>query len=460
MNKYDDLVKDILEDVGGTSNIKSVRHCQTRLRFNLVDNSKANTESLKENPGVLSVIEGDMYQIIIGTHVADVYQAFVKNAGITDGETNGETASSETKSTASRGEKVIDFISAVFTPLIPALAGSGMNKALLSLLVALGMISTDNQSYQVLMFISDATFAFLPVLVAFTAAKKMGTNQILAAVIAAALCHPTWNGMVDAGETITVLGFVPLHLVKYGSSIFPALFAVFTQTYLERFLNKYVPKSINIVVVPMILFIVVGLLTFAVLGPIGDIIGQFIVGIFLWLSERVAWLELGILGATWPLITSFGMQHAIGPIGFTQLSQVGYDSIFGPAALCSNIAMGIAVITVGFLSKSSKDKQLGYSAGVTSLMGISEPALYGMLIPKVYPLIAACIGGGVGGVVSGLLHTRRFATGSSGLPAVFMYLGDNTTQYFISIIIALIATTIVTALVTAILYKRYERKAS
>ena len=451
--KYEKLAYDIVEKVGGNDNIDSLHHCQTRLRFKLVDDKKADMDAISKMNGVAKVLlQGGMFQVVIGMDVAECYEEVVKL--ITPKTTETTKASPEKKELF---DLVTDFISSIFSPIVPALAGAGMIKALLALLSAFSLINKDGQTYILLNMFGDATFAFMPILLAYTSAQKLKCNPILAAVTAGIMCHPVWTGLVEAGSAVSFMG-IPLYLVRYTNSVIPIVLVILIQAPIEKWLNKIMPKSIRLVFVPMIEFIIMGILALSVLGPLGDYVGTGMTAIFAYLSENVSWLEAMLMGGLYSPLVIFGLHHGLAPLGTMQMSSMGYDGIFGPGVLCANIGQGTSSFVVGLMSKDQETKQVGISAGITGLMGTTEPALYGLNLPKKYPLIAGAIGGACGGLVAGLTHTHRFATGSSGLPAVVMYLGDDTTRFFINIVIALAVDIVVTAFVTFILFKRFEKK--
>lgn len=456
--KYEKLAKDIVDNIGGVSNIDSLHHCQTRLRFNLKDDNLADQEAISKLDGVMKVfISGGMFQVVIGMQVGEVaeeVEKYMASQGFN--KKSDESSSSNSQEKKKPLDIVSDFVSSIFSPIIPALAGAGMVKALLAILVTFKVVEATDQTYIILNMIGDATFAFLPILLAFTTAKKLKVNPYLSVVIAAIMVHATWNQLVVAGKPVTLFGFLPLRLVNYTDSVIPIILVVLVQAPIEKFLNKIVPKAIRLVFVPMILFLVTGTLALAIVGPIGDYIGTGFTAVFTWLSNNVSWAPALVMGGLYSILVIFGLHHGLAPLGFIQLSQMKYDSIFGPGVLLANIGQGTAALTVGLLSKDSKTKQIGTSTGITGLMGITEPTLYGLNLPKKYPLIAGCIGGAVGGLFAGITGTRRFATGSSGLPAVAMYIGDNTMRYFYQILIALAITISVSAITTAILFKRYD----
>lgn len=455
---YQQLAEQILPLVGGKENIKRVYHCQTRLRFTLADESKADDKALEALDGVRKVMRsGGVYQVIIGTDVADLFAVLEPMCGVTD---SGNNASDTAESTEKKSpiSVVIDFVSGTFQPIIPALSGAGMLKALMALLVVFKLIDTTSQTYYIFNFFADAAFYFLPILIAFCEAQKLKCNPILAATVAGIMMHPNWISLVSAGEAVKFFEIIPFRLVNYSGTVIPIILVVLVQAQVEKLLNRVIPKSVNLVFVPMLTFLVMGTLAMAVVGPIGNFLGSYLAIFFTFLSENASWAPAVLIGAFLPPMVMFGLHNGVAPLGVMQMSQLGYDSIFGPGCVCSNIAQGTAALVVAIRTHDPKVKQLATSGGITALMGITEPVLYGVNLPKKYPLIAAMIGGGVGGLYAGLTHTHRYATGSSGLPAVLLYIGENSMTCFVNIIIALIITAVVTAIVTWVLSIKFEKE--
>lgn len=447
---YKELATRILEFVGGKDNVNRVYHCQTRLRFTLADEKKADIKALEQLDGVRKVmISSGVFQIVIGTDVADVFEELEPLVG-------------EMKETGEQEQKkgvvdtVVDFVSSIFMPVIPALSGAGMLKALLALLVVFKLIDATSQTYYLFNLFSDSVFYFLPMMLAYTEAQKLKSNPILAVGVAGIMLHPNWTALVTAGKAVHFFGVIPFSLVSYASSVIPIILVILVQAKIEKALNKVIPKSVNMIFVPMLTFLIMGTLALSILGPIGNIVGSYLALVFEFLSKNASWAPAVIVGTFLPLMVMFGMHTAVGPLGTMQLAQLGYDSIFGPGCVCSNIAQGVAAFIVSIRTKNKKEKSLALSSSVTALMGITEPVLYGVNLPKKYPLVAAMIGGGCGGLFAGLTHTHRFATGSSGIPAVLLYIGDDTMRYLYNIIIALVITVVVTAIATWILSIRYE----
>lgn len=452
--KYEALAQEVVKRVGGIDNISNVYHCQTRLRFTLKNNDKADQKALESLDGVAKVmINNAMFQVVIGTHVKEVYEEVEK---IVQPQKLKEESNVPSKK-RNPVSVLIDFISGTFMPVIPAMSGAGMIKAVLALLTVFSIISTDSQTYYVLNFFSDAVFYFLPILLAFNAAQKLHCSPVLAATVAAIMLHPNWGALVAAGEPIALFEVIPLTLVTYTASVIPVLLVIFVQSYIEKYLEKWIPSSVKLVFVPLLTFLIMGTLALSVLGPIGTIAGNYLASFFEFLSTNASWAPAVLIGGTLPVMVIFGVHTAVGPLGAMQMAQLGYDSIFGPGALCSNIAQATASLVVALRTKDKGTKQIAATGSITAYMGITEPVLYGVNLPKKYPLIASMIGGASGGLYAGLTHTHRFATGSSGIPAVLLYIGDNTMRFLINIIVALVITAVVTAVVTYILSLRFEK---
>lgn len=398
------------------------------------------------------LISGGVFQVVIGTHVKDVFEEVEKIVGPLE---NKEQDQSEKKGILS---VIIDFISGTFQPIIPALSGAGMVKAVLAILITFKIISTESQTYYILNFFADAVFYFLPMMLAYSEAQKLRCNPILAASVAGIMMHPNWNALVSAGKAVKLFEVIPFTLTTYTSTVIPVILVILVQSYIEKYLEKWIPQAVKLVFVPMLTFLIMGPLTLAVLGPIGSVLGGYLATFFKFLSTTAAWAPAVLIGGFLPIMVMFGLHNGVAPLGVMQMGELGYDSIFGPGCVCSNIAQATASSVVALRTKDKKMKQLATSGSITAYMGITEPTLYGVNLPKKYPLIASMIGGAAGGLYAGLTHTHRFATGSSGLPAVFLYIGNDTMTYFYNILIALVISFVVTAIVTYVLSLKFENQ--
>ncbi|MDQ0227829.1 beta-glucoside-specific PTS transporter subunit IIABC [Metabacillus niabensis] len=449
---YQELAKLIIDKVGGEGNIKSLTHCATRLRFNLKDDQKTDEQTLKSTPGVMGVVnKGGQYQVIIGSDVANVYKEIAKQTNILN---EGEGTKEEDK--RSPFAKVIDTITGIFTPILPAITAAGMLKAVLSLLVVFNVLTTESQSYQIMNFMADAAFYFLPILLAASSAQKFKTNMYLAMMVGGILLHPTFITMVttakETGDAIQLFG-LPISAVSYSSSVIPIILSVWFMSYIEPIADKVSPKAIKFFSKPLITIFIVGTVSLVVLGPIGYMISDAISNGITTLESVSPWIVPLLVGTFSPLLVATGTHYGLVPIGINNRMTTGYDTVIYPGMLASNVSQGAAAIGVGLKSKDSTIKQLAYSAGLTGLFGITEPALYGVNLRFKTPLYAAMIGGGVGGLFMGILRVRNFSGGSPGLLTLPSYIGDNTLSFFYYACIGAAISIVVTFIATLILYR-------
>lgn len=425
---YNELGKEILKLVGGKDNVTGLTHCATRLRFNLKDESKAQTEKLKDTTGVLGVaVSGGQYQIIIGNDVNHVYKPIMEAVGLSDGKS--AAAPEEKKSI---GARLIDTITGIFTPVLPAITAAGMLKAVLSLLTAFNWIDKTGSTYLVISFMADAAFYFLPILLANSAAKKFGCNQYLAMMLGCILLHPNFTSMVadvsETGQAITLFG-LPVYAASYSSSVIPAILIVWFQSVVEPLADRVSPKAIKFFTKPLLTILICGAVGLWVLGPVGYIIASWIAAGVNLLDTYVSWLVPMLIGGLFPLLVMTGTHYGIIPIGINNRMTTGFDSLIYPATLASNIAQGGAAFAVGFKTKDDKVKEVAFSSGITAVCGITEPALYGINMRFKTPLVASCIGGAIGGLFMGFLGVRNYGGGSPGLLTLPGYLGGERGFY-------------------------------
>lgn len=448
---YKDLAEKIITLVGGENNIASLTHCATRLRFNLKDESKADTETLKKTAGVMGVVSNaGQYQIIIGSDVASVYKPIMEVTKLEGSDAGKEK--DERKVLA----KVIDTISGIFTPILPAITAAGMMKAVLSVLTAFELLSKDSQSYLVFNFMADSAFYFLPLLLASSAAKKFKCNAYLAMMIGGILLHPSFVSMVnvakETGEGINLFG-LSIPLANYGSSVVPIILAVWFMSYVEPIADRISPKAIKFFSKPLITATVVGIVTLAFIGPFGYIVSDKVGSAILTLESYCGWLVPTLLGALTPLLVMTGTHYGLVPIGINNRLTLGSDTVIYPGMLASNVAQGGAALAVAFKTKDSETKQLASSAGLTAVFGITEPALYGVNLKYKTPLYASMIGGAVGGLFLGIFRVRNFSGGSPGFLTLPSYIGgDSMTNFYLAIAGAVISV-IVAFAAGLVLYK-------
>lgn len=438
---YKDLATNILKLVGGKENVVSVTHCMTRLRFNLKDVNNANSEEIKKLQGVQGVVnKNGQFQIIIGTNVNHVCDEIHKLGSFGE----NESSDSGDKETGIIN-KVLGAITAIFTPIIPALAGSGMIKAVLALLKVFGLVDPGTQTYIYLTFVADTIFYFLPVILAFSAAKRFKCSPYIAAVLGATLLHPSFQAL-SAEPSVHFFG-IPITMVSYASSVVPILLIVLAQSYIEKFAKKISPNSVKVFLVPLITILVTSLIGFAILGPLGNIVGRGIAVGMNFINDRAGWLIPLIMGTFTPFFVMTGMHYTFAPIQQIQYATLGYGTILGPGMLASNIAQATSALVVSLKTKNKDLKQLGLSSSITAYMGITEPALYGVNFKLKKPLYAAMIGGGVAGLYAGITGIRTYASATAGFAAIPVYLSDdfsNVMNACITIVISIVVTTIAT----------------
>ncbi len=451
---YQELAEKVLALVGGNENVEGLTHCATRLRFNLKDESKAKTEELKKTKGVLGVaISGGQYQIIIGNDVNHVYKPIAQQCNLTS---EKKTKPEEKKGI---GATLIDTITGIFTPVLPAITAAGMLKAVLSLLVAFHVVETSDQSYQIINFMADAAFYFLPFLLANSAAKKFGCNAYLAMMLAGILLHPNFVAMVNTAKETQEgihLFAIPIYQASYSSSVIPIILAVWFMSYVEPIADRVSPKAIKFFTKPLLTILVAGIFTLVVLGPIGYIIASWIASGVTALNTYCSWLVPMLLGGLFPLLVMTGTHYGIIPIGINNRMTTGFDTIVYPANLASNISQGAASFGVALKTKSNEIRQVASSAGITAVCGITEPALYGVNMRYKTPLISACIGGAVGGLFMGLFVVKNYGGGSPGLMTLPGYLGDNGFHDIIFASIGALISFVITFVLSYILYKDEE----
>ena len=449
---YENLAKSILEKVGGEQNVSNLTHCATRLRFNLKDNTKANTDSMKALNGVMGVVEkGGQYQVIIGNDVNNVYKEIMKVSNL-EGKENSSEEVDDRKPIA----KVIDTITGIFTPILPAITAAGMMKAVLALLSAFKLLTADSQTYQVINFMADAAFYFLPILLASSAAKKFKCNQYLAMMLGGMLLHPTFVSMVnnakEAGTSIGVFG-LPISLASYSSSVLPIILGVWFMSYVEPIADKISPKAIKFFTKPLITALVTGVVLLVAIGPIGYIVSDKVGLAIKTLESYASWLVPTLIGGLTPLLVMTGTHYGLIPIGINNRMTMGYDTIIYPGMLASNVAQGGAALAVAFKTKNSEIKQLASSAGITGVCGITEPALYGVNLRFKTPLYAAMIGGAVGGLFLGIFRVCNYSGGSPGFLTLPSYIGGESMMNFVYACIGAVISVVVSFIACLVLYK-------
>lgn len=431
----------ILKEVGGEENVDNLTHCVTRLRFTLKSTENVEEERVKAIPSVLGVVnQGGQFQVIIGPDVANAYNEILKLGTFsTSAPLDLNEDDAPKKGVVNR---ILDTVAGIFSPIMPVIAGVGMIKALLSILKLFSLINPEGELYYFLSFIADAGYYFLPVYLAASAARKFHCNMFMSMLLGAMLLHPNFGALGESGDIVNVIG-LPVRIVTYSSSVIPILLIVLVYSYVERFAEKVVPSVIKFIAKPLLSLLIMAPIAFCVLGPLGGFLGDALVSGLLAIQDVVPWALPTIIGAFMPFLVMTGMHYSLLPAYVNSLSVLGYETIIGPGNLPSNIAQGAAALCVALKTKNREFRQLAISSGITALLGVTEPALFGVNLRLKRPLIAMAIGGGLGGLYAGLTGVLRFGGGGAGLAAIGLYVGPdsmNVTNALISCVIAFVAT--------------------
>ena len=408
---YENTAKKILQRVGGKDNVINLVHCMTRLRFTLKDESIVDDEAVKKTKGVMGIMKkGGQYQIIIGNDVGNVFNELNKFGNFSNEVKEVPAKSNEKKNIFTM---LMDTISGIMAPVIPAIIGAAMIKVLLTLLPMIGVLSTNGQTYQLLSVIGDGAFFFMPVLIAISASKKFGTNMYYAASIALIMLHPNlitlMNTAHDAGQTVKFLKYIPVTYASYSYSVIPIILAVYSLRYVERFVDKITPVVTKNFLKPMLVVLIEAPIALIILGPLGAICGNGLSTVVYAIHDKLGFIAIGLVAGVYPFVVMAGMHHAFTPIKLGMIATTGYENFICIGELCSNMAQGAASLAVALRSKNKDFKQIAGSSAFSALFaGITEPALYGVTLRLKRPMLGACIGGAVGGLVGGFFQMKCF----------------------------------------------------
>lgn len=409
------VAADILEHVGGKENVISVVHCMTRLRFSLKDDSKANREVIKRTEGVISIVEqGGQFQVVIGNKVSKVYEELTPML-------DNHAASGEIDIDERRGEKkkekLFDVfsrtISGIFTPALGLMTACGVLKGILAICTASGAVQNTDSTYLFLYAIADVIFYFFPVILGASAAKQFGMNQYIGMGIGAIMIYPSFIAAATDGSINSLFG-IPMTVSNYTSTVFPAIIAVYVASKLEGILKKVIPGIIAFFAVPLIVLLVTIPLTFWIVGPATLFLSNILSKVVLAIYNFSPVLGGLVLGGPWILIVMFGLHWAFIPIFINNIAMNGMEPILGLLA-ANQFAMAGSVFAVAILLKNKIKKSGASTAGLTCLLGISEPTIYGYLLPLKTPMIISVIAGSLGGAVAGMFQSTQYSFGGSGL---------------------------------------------
>ncbi|MGX9755340.1 beta-glucoside-specific PTS transporter subunit IIABC [Clostridioides difficile] len=465
MGKYKQLAQDIVKNIGGKENISGLVHCITRLRFNLKDESIANDDVLKNMEGIVTVMKsGGQYQVVIGNHVEAVYKDIIEIIDLDDSSTN-----SETKKSGSMLDKGIDIISGIFQPVLGIMAACGMLKGFNALFVAMGLYSDVSGGYMVINAAGDALFTFLPLFLGYTSAKKFGLKPMLGLALGAAMCYPAIQGSsISAGADVMYTLFkgtmfaspvyidffgLPMISIDYTGTVVPIIFIVYFASKCERLFNKIVPDLVKFFFVPMLTLLVTLPVALIVIGPIATFGSTLISQIVISIRDFSPLLAGVIVGFTWQILVIFGMHWGFIPVYINNVMTLGYDNVMMPFFACT-FASSAVVLAIFFKTKDKKLKEMAIPNFISGIFGVTEPAIYGILLPLKKPFIISCIASGIGGGFYGFFNLRKFITGGMGIFELPAMIEPNGGMSNLIVALSGIAISMVVAFVlTMVLYK-------
>ena len=453
-----DAIARIIQLVGGQDNINKVWHCMTRLRFDLIDDSKIEQSEIKKLPGVLGAqLQSDQFQIIIGPKVNGWYEQLQETLGQRD-----TPAASDAKGRKSLVSLFMDTVSGVFGPIVPAIAGAGMIKGLLAGLIALKVVSPKSETVMVIDLIASGVFYFLPFFLAVSAAKIFKTNEYLAAAVAACLMYPTLidaakalaTHQPDAASALWLMNAIPVSVFNYSSSVIPVIFSVLALKYIHKWVDSMMPEVLKTVFTPTLTLFIGALAALVVIGPIGIWLGKglalFIEGLF---SVSASFAGL-VVGAIRPVAILTGMHHAMTPIALQNFSDRGYDMLM-PMMFMANMAIAGATFAIWRLSKDRQERTVMLSAGVSALLGITEPALFGVLTRFKKAFIAATIASSVASAFIASFGVRLYGYILSSIFSLPAYIGP----YFVFALSGVVIALVLSFTLTTLLVGREQKNA-
>lgn len=423
---YEELAKQIIEHVGGSENVISLTHCITRLRFKLRDEKKADDEYLKNLDGVVTVMKsGGQYQVVIGNKVADVYAKVMPLLG-----TQNAADKEDTVQNQKILDRFIDIISGIFQPILGVMAACGMIKGFNVLFFAMGFYSDTSGGYLVLNAIGDALFMFLPLFLGYTSAQKFGLKPMVGLVIGAIMCYPTiqnsmlgrtfepmytvFDGTIFATPVYIDFFGIPLMAMDYTSTVILVIFIVYFASKCEKLFNKHVPDLVKFFFVPMLTVIIAIPAGLLLIGPVTTLGANIIADTVMNIRDISPLIAGAVVGLTWQILVIFGLHWGFIPIYINNIVTYGYDNVMMPFFACT-FATSAVVLAIFCKTKDKKLKEMCLPNFISGIFGVTEPAIYGILVPLKKPLIVSCIAGGIGGGFYGAFNFRKFMMGGMGI---------------------------------------------
>ncbi|RYC38186.1 PTS transporter subunit EIIC [Pectobacterium zantedeschiae] len=427
-----DVIQSIIKLVGGNENINKVWHCMTRLRFDLIDESKVQTEAIKNLPGILGAQhQSEQFQIIIGPQVNEYYELL--SAQLSPATALSSTAPAQPDVQKQKKGLVslfMDTVSGVFGPIVPAIAGAGMIKGLLAGLIALKIVSAKTDTVIVIDLIASGVFYFLPFFLAISAARIFKTNEYLAAAVAACLMYPSLmeaakalaSHSPDAVSAFYFMGVLPISVFNYSASVIPVIFSVLALSYIHRWVDHIMPSVLKTVFTPTLTLFIAALVSLTVIGPFGIYLGKLL-ALFIQSLFDVSSIFAGfVVGAIRPVAILTGMHHAMTPIALQNFSNQGFDMLM-PMMCMANMAIAGATFAIYFHAKTRQDKSVVLSAGVSALLGITEPALFGVLTKYKKAFISATVASSIASAFIAYFGVRLYGYILSSIFSLPAYIG-------------------------------------
>lgn len=454
-SKYEVLANEIVGLLGGRDNISFFTHCITRLRFNVKDKGLVQVKKVEKLPGTVgSQWVGDQYQVIIGTAVDDVYRLICEKNGLEElPEVEADDAAPTGKLTAKTiANKIFDAISGSLAPIIPILTCGGMLKILMMFMGYIGIPEEDG-AYQIISFVQNGCFYFLPVFIAAFAAKKFRTNVGVAMVIGSMLLHPAWVGITETATSMDFFG-IPVYLAAYSSTVFPAFLSVFIMSYVERFINKHCPEILKGIVVPVFTLLIMIPVAFCLVAPLGRIFGDYLSAAIIWLYNTTGFFDVAVFAGCLPFIIITGMHYGFFSYFLNEFATKGVEPFYCISNYIMNISMGAASLAVAIRTRNKEAKSTYLAAAFTAIVaGVSEPALFGVAFRYRKALFCSMIGCFIGGALAGLLHVMTYIKTSFGLAGIAAFIGgDGMTNFFFALL-AIGVGALVTFVLTFIAFK-------
>ncbi len=437
---YDQLAKEIVFLIGGENNIVNLTHCVTRLRFKLKDETKIDKNSLSKLKGVISIVKGNgQFQVVVGNAVEDIFNAIQRLYLI------GETEVKEEKKSGTLFARALNTMSAILNPIVIALAGAGMIKALLVILTTtLGILDTSGGTYKILAAAGNSVFYFLPLFLAYSSAKAFKCNPYIALAIVATLMEPNFTKIMSKPGDITSFLGIPVVLIGYSGSLLPAIVSILIYSKLEKILKKFIPKNIELFALSFVALLIMVPLTVIVIGPIGVYLADQVGNLVNFLSVKNGLLTGAVIGAGWTFLVMLGVQWGVVPIMINNISTYGYD-VIRPMIAAATFASAGAAFGVFLKAKNKENKAYALSATIPALLGgITEPIVYGISLKYKKPFIAQVIGGAIAGGFMGMMHTKAIVYVFPALTTLPAFLGETFIYYVIGITLAFVITAVIT----------------